>query len=296
MRYIVKKENAETIYISGGIFVSNGKWTHPKMILDDYELVIVLKGRFQMRIGQARKEFLEGDCFILFPGEEHIGIEAAWDVSFYWLHFRIRDVEVLEGERRLFPLLERMSGDGSDGLIFNECCRPSDRTQLVVLINQLLYYQSVYKRTSAPIRPCDICMELVLYELAQVTREINLEKLRARSPDAGTMMDKIYDYIRANCYKNLQVAEVARQFGYNSQYFIRMFRRKTGISPKQYIIHQQIRQAKYLFSTTSLKVTEVAEQVGMSNARVFRKRFRKSEGISPSEYRRAFHKTHYNSR
>lgn len=55
------------------------------MILDDYELVIVLKGRFQMRIGQARKEFLEGDCFILFPGEEHIGIEAAWDVSFYWL-------------------------------------------------------------------------------------------------------------------------------------------------------------------------------------------------------------------
>ena len=96
MRYIVKKENAETIYISGGIFVSNGKWTHPKMILDDYELVIVLKGRFQMRIGQARKEFLEGDCFILFPGEEHIGIEAAWDVSFYWLHFRIRDVEVLE--------------------------------------------------------------------------------------------------------------------------------------------------------------------------------------------------------
>ena len=85
MRYIVKKENAETIYISGGIFVSNGKWTHPKMILDDYELVIVLKGRFQMRIGQARKEFLEGDCFILFPGEEHIGIEAAWDVSFYWL-------------------------------------------------------------------------------------------------------------------------------------------------------------------------------------------------------------------
>ena len=69
MRYIVKKENAETIYISGGIFVSNGKWTHPKMILDDYELVIVLKGRFQMRIGQARKEFLEGDCFIRFPGE-----------------------------------------------------------------------------------------------------------------------------------------------------------------------------------------------------------------------------------
>lgn len=109
-------------------------------------------------------------------------------------------------------------------------------------------------------------------------------------------MDKIYDYIRANCYKNLQIAEVARQFGYNPQYFIRMFRRKSGQSPKQYMIQQQIQQAKYLFATTSLKITEVAEQVGMSDVRAFSKRFKKYEGISPSEYRKAFHKTHYNSR
>ncbi|MCI8542717.1 MAG: helix-turn-helix transcriptional regulator [Lachnospiraceae bacterium] len=276
--------------------MSNGRWTHPKMTLNDYELVVVLKGRFWMKIGGMKKEFQEGDCFLLFPDEEHYGIEGAWDVSFYWLHFQIQGEEVIEGERHILPVIRQMSEQDSDCSVLNERCHPEEMVQLIILINQLLYYQSLYKKTEAPVRPCDIMMEMVLYELAQVTRKINLEKLRIESLDNGTEMDKIYDYIRANCYKNLQIAEVARQFGYNPQYFIRMFRRKSGQSPKQYMIQQQIQQAKYLFATTSLKITEVAEQVGMSDVRAFSKRFKKYEGISPSEYRKAFHKTHYNSR
>ena len=82
MRYIIKQGNLNVTYISGGLFVSNGRWTHPKAILGDYELVIVLKGRFCMDIGGEKKEFQEGDCFILFPGEEHCGVGAAWNVSF----------------------------------------------------------------------------------------------------------------------------------------------------------------------------------------------------------------------
>ena len=266
------------------------------MTLDDYELVVVLKGRFRMKIGEVKKEFREGDCFLLFPGEEHYGIEGAWDVSFYWLHFQMQGEEVFDGERHVLPFIRQMAQRNPDCFVFNEECRPGEMAQLVILINQLLYYQSLYKTTEEPVRPCDIMMELVLYELARVTQEVNLEKLWAGSLDERTGMDRIYDYIRANCYKNLQIAEVARQFGYNPQYFIRMFRRKSGMSPKQYMIRQQIQQAKYLFVTTSLKITEVARQVGMSDARAFSKQFKKCEGISPREYRRAFSKTHYNSR
>lgn len=276
--------------------MSSGKWTHPRMTLNDYELVVVLKGRFRMKIGEVKKEFQEGDCFLLFPGEEHYGIEGAWDVSFYWLHFQMQGEEVFDGERHVLPLIRQMPQGDLDCFVFDEECRPGEMAQLVILINQLLYYQSLYKTTGEPVRPCDIMMELVLYELAKVTREFNLEKLQARFLDERTGMDRIYDYIRANCYKNLQIAEVARQFGYNPQYFIRMFRRKSGMSPKQYMIHQQIQQAKYLFATTSLKITEVAEQVGMSDVRAFSKRFKRCEGISSSEYRKAFSKTRYNSR
>lgn len=294
MRYIIKQGNLNVTYISGGLFVSNGRWTHPKAILGDYELVIVLKGRFCMEIGGEKKEFQEGDCFILFPGEEHCGVGAAWNVSFYWLHFQTQGEEVVDGDRHVQPLYRQMQEGGI--FVFHEHCCPKEQTQLVVLANQLLYYQSLYKKMREPVRPCDIMMEMVLYELARVTEDIQPKNFQADRPDKETAMDKIYDYIRANCHKNLQIAEVARHFGYNPQYFIRMFREKAGMSPKQYMIHQQIQQSKYLFATTSLKITEVARQVGMSDARAFSKQFRKYEGISPREYRRAFPKTHYNSR
>ena len=296
MRYIVKRGDIKTAYSSGGVFVSSGKWTHPRITLKDYEMVVVLKGRFQMKVRGVKKEFQEGDCFLLFPGEEHYGIEGAWDVSFYWLHFQMQGEDILDGERHVLPLIRQMSQRNLDCFVFNEECRPGEMGQLVILINQLLYYQSLYKTTEKPVHLCDIMMELVLYELARVTQEVNLEKLRAESLDERTGMDRIYDYIRVNCYRNLQIAEVASQFGYNPQYFTRMFRQKSGMSPKQYMIHQQIQQAKYLFATTSLKITEVAEQVGMSDARAFSKRFKRCEGISPSEYRKAFSKTRYNSR
>lgn len=297
MRYIINQGNAEITYISGGIFVSNGAWVHPKRILDDYELVVVLKGKFLMKIGEQTKVFQKGDSFILFPGEEHGGVEEAWNVSFYWLHFRFGGYEqIIKNERQMFSSLRKIPIQDFDGIVLNEWCHPKDLTQIVILINQLLYYQSLYKKTERSVRPCNIMMEMILYEISNTAIKINYEKLKTKLGGKDTSIDKIYDYIRANYYKNLQVTEIAEYFGYNSDYFIRMFRKESGMTPKQYVIHEQIRQAKILLATTSLKIREVAKQVGIVDERTFFRYFKKCEGISPGAYRRAFRKTHYNSR
>ena len=47
-------------------------------------------------------------------------------------------------------------------------------------------------------------------------------------------------------------------------------------------------KAKKLLLSTSLSVAEVAEQSGYGDYRVFTKVFKKSEGITPSQYRRDF--------
>ena len=47
-------------------------------------------------------------------------------------------------------------------------------------------------------------------------------------------------------------------------------------------------KAKKLLLSTSLSVAEVAEQSGYGEYRVFTKVFKKSEGITPSQYRRDF--------
>lgn len=296
MRYIINQEGKIT-YISGGFFVSNGAWIHPRRILDDYELVVVIEGRFMMKIGEEKKVFQKGECFILFPGEEHMGLKETCNVSFYWLHFRFSGNEfILKNEQQLFSVLKKTRMQEFDGIVLNEWFHSRESTQMVILINLLLYYQSQYKKMERSVRPCNIMMEMILYELSHIAIKTNSEKFKKKVGGKDAPIDKIYDYIRANYYKNLQVKDIAEYFGYNSEYFIRMFRRECGITPKQYIIQEQIQQAKFLLTTTNLKIKEVAEQVGIVDEKSFFRYFRKSERISPGTYRRAFGKTHYNSR
>ena len=47
-------------------------------------------------------------------------------------------------------------------------------------------------------------------------------------------------------------------------------------------------QAKKLLLTTSLPIAEVSEQSGYADYRVFTKVLKKSEGVTPSQYRRDF--------
>ena len=47
-------------------------------------------------------------------------------------------------------------------------------------------------------------------------------------------------------------------------------------------------KAKKLLLSTSLSIAEVTEQTAYGDNRVFTKVFKKSEGITPSQYRRDF--------
>ena len=50
----------------------------------------------------------------------------------------------------------------------------------------------------------------------------------------------------------------------------------------------RMEKAKKLLLSTSLSVAEVAERAGYGDYRVFTKVFKKSEGVTPSQYRREF--------
>ena len=87
------------------------------MILTDYELIVVLRGSFQLAVSGVRGELKEGDCMVLFPGEEHYGMDEVWNVSFYWLHFQFRGTEkVVEGERACGTLPKEPDGKKAPGL------------------------------------------------------------------------------------------------------------------------------------------------------------------------------------
>ncbi len=93
------------------------------------------------------------------------------------------------------------------------------------------------------------------------------------------------DHILKN-YKNsdLSIKEVAEQSFMSEVYFRRLFKAEYGISPQKYIINLRIQHAAGLISTGYYSLKEVADMSGYRDYKYFSVEFKKSTGVSPSEY------------
>ena len=86
--------------------------------------------------------------------------------------------------------------------------------------------------------------------------------------------------------ENFTIKEYARENKLNYYRFIDSFTRITGVAPRQYIISIRMSKARELLCNESFTVADVAQLVGYENALYFSRIFKKTVGISPTEYRR----------
>ncbi|MDP4118487.1 MAG: AraC family transcriptional regulator [Bacillota bacterium] len=97
---------------------------------------------------------------------------------------------------------------------------------------------------------------------------------------------KILSYIDENISSPLSASEIAGHFGYNPAYFSRLFTKKTGMSPMEYIKYQRISLAKELLIRPYDSVGDIGLACGYPDEKYFSRLFRRSEGVTPSQYRK----------
>jgi transcriptional regulator GlxA family with amidase domain len=66
-----------------------------------------------------------------------------------------------------------------------------------------------------------------------------------------------------------------------------LFKQETGTTPAQYLKAIRLRQAATLLRTTFMSIKEIAMSVGLTTASYFVREFRKSYGMTPTEFRNA---------
>lgn len=102
-----------------------------------------------------------------------------------------------------------------------------------------------------------------------------------------TVDNETESYISAlrRTYKtNTDITHLASEFGYSPEYFIRIFKKKMGISPHQYVISLRMSDAVRMLSG-NFSLDEIASNIGYVDGHSFSNTFRRYFGISPALYR-----------
>lgn len=105
---------------------------------------------------------------------------------------------------------------------------------------------------------------------------------------SDTYVEHALQYISVNYNSDIHIADVATYIGINRSYLCIIFKEKLDMSPQEYLINFRMDKAKKLLSTTSYEIKSIAEQVGYKDPLTFSKTFKRTVGLSPTEYRYSF--------
>ncbi len=116
------------------------------------------------------------------------------------------------------------------------------------------------------------------------------ERKTAEEPDdqEERTITGIVRYLQEHLKEEITLNILAEEFHLSAQYISQLFKNEIGVNFLAYLTNIRMENAKKLLLSTSLSIAEISEQSGYGDYRVFTKVFKKSEGITPSQYRREF--------
>lgn len=97
-------------------------------------------------------------------------------------------------------------------------------------------------------------------------------------------IDQAIRWISLQYQQSISIESMASALGYHRAHLSKAFKARTGLSPKQFLMHVRINKAKELLGG-SFSIEQVASAVGFNDNLYFSRQFRKETGMSPSDYR-----------
>jgi len=122
----------------------------------------------------------------------------------------------------------------------------------------------------------------------EMISSIKLESTKkpANLPPNEQRFNNILDFIKVNFREKISLRQLSEKFFFNDHYICDLFKRFTGTTFANYLTSIRIEEAKKLLETTYLPLRVIAEELCFSDGAYFSRTFKRSCGMTPSEYRR----------
>ncbi len=113
-----------------------------------------------------------------------------------------------------------------------------------------------------------------------------LRKGPVPSPGKENSIDYAISYIREYYMSDITMAELAKLTGYCDDYFRIVFKKNTGMAPKEFILETRLEAAKKMLADKNISMTDISAKCGFEYYSRFSLFFKNKTGVTPSEYRK----------
>lgn len=115
--------------------------------------------------------------------------------------------------------------------------------------------------------------------------QVNWEEMHKRRGGGSRIVMMARRYLGDHFAEpEISLSDLAAHVGVSRNHLSWEFTRETGETITEYLAHLRVNEAARLLKATSLKVYEIAEQVGYPNVEHFSRIFKKVMGVSPNRY------------
>lgn len=236
-------------------------------ILDGYYIVFITRGEGILESAKTKARVVKaGMCFMLFPGIWHRyrpHPQYGWEE--YWIGFKgtypdhLKQNGIFTPER---PFYEVGMHDGLLNLF---------RSIIQKVSHSEIGYQQII---------CGITLQILGW--------LNtLEKYQLDKTDHHAMLiSKAKFLLQESIESPINLEEMAGQLSMSYSTFRKSFRKKTGLSPNDYLLNLRLEKAKELLAKTNLTINEIAYKTGFSSISYFSRLFKKKNQVAPKTYRK----------
>ena len=117
-----------------------------------------------------------------------------------------------------------------------------------------------------------------------------LTDTRTDAEDENVHIAKVREYVRKNLQREISLNDLAGHVHLATPYLCALFKQHMGKTIVEYINSERIAMAKQMMHMQEATLTEIAEACGYTNYNYFSEVFRRTVGVSPSQYRKGIRK------
>ena len=235
------------------------------------ELFYVVDGKGEFNIQGQRFPVKPNDFVIINPQVEHTELSSP-DEPLEYIVLGIRGLS--------FSNLTPVSEGGHPFSFFN---LRDEQKDILRYLNAM-----VQEATSQQMSYELVCHKLLEILLIKILRHQHFDLEVGKQSKATKDISFIKHYLETYYHESIQLEDLASMTHLSRFYISHSFKKEIGMSPMEYLIDIRIKESKILLRTTNYSISQVADIVGFTTPTYFSKQFRKSTGISPTDYREQF--------